>query len=150
MGAIQQALNDDRGTFGRPPSAESMDKILDAAEYAANLLEAAQDVPMDVPPTAKILYWREQPPEKRDREATANSHTNLGSNCKRIRSFISSRRRKRCTRTCQTLALSRETWLAFDSMAAATASVRRGSTISHDAAPIRQSAAATPNDAFHP
>lgn len=66
---IQQALDEDKGTFGRPPSAESMDKILDAAEYAANLLEAAQMVPMNVPPTAKILYWRNMPPDKRNREA---------------------------------------------------------------------------------
>ncbi|HEV2133411.1 MAG TPA: hypothetical protein VGR47_04050 [Terracidiphilus sp.] len=43
--------------------------ILDAAEYAANLLEAAQMVPMNVPPTAEILYWRQQQPEKRDRES---------------------------------------------------------------------------------
>lgn len=66
---IQQALDEDKGTFGRPPSEESMDKILDAAEYAANLLEAAQMVPMNVPPTAKILYWRNLPPDKRNREA---------------------------------------------------------------------------------
>ncbi len=66
---IQQALDADKGTFGRPPSAESMNKILDAAEYAANLLEAAQMVPMNVPPTAKILYWRNLPPDKRDRAA---------------------------------------------------------------------------------
>jgi hypothetical protein len=66
---IQAALNADKGTFGRPPSPESMDKILEAAEYAANLLEAAQMVPMNVPPTAKILYWRNTPPDKRDRAA---------------------------------------------------------------------------------
>ncbi len=66
---IQAALNEDKGTFGRPPSEESMDKILEAAEYAANLLEAAQMVPMNVPPTAKILYWRNMPPDKRDRAA---------------------------------------------------------------------------------
>ena len=46
-----------------------MDRILDAAEHAANLLEAAQMVPMNVPPTAKILYWRNLPPDKRDRAA---------------------------------------------------------------------------------
>lgn len=67
--AIQEALNEDKGTFGRPPAAAATDKILDAAEYAANLLEAAQMVPMNVPPTAEILYWRRQPPEKRDRQA---------------------------------------------------------------------------------
>jgi hypothetical protein len=75
---IQEALNEDKGTFGRPPSAESMDKILDAAEHAANLLEAAQMVPMNVPPTAKILYWRQQPPDQRDREAIRKFAYQLG------------------------------------------------------------------------
>ncbi len=32
--------------------------ILDACEHAANLLEAAELVPMSVPPTAKINAWR--------------------------------------------------------------------------------------------
>ena len=80
---IQEALNADRSTFGRPPSAESMDKILDAAEYAANLLEAAQMVPMNVPPTAEILYWRQQPPEKRDREAIRKLAYQLGMELKK-------------------------------------------------------------------
>ena len=66
---IEEALRADKGTFGRPPSAASMDKILNAAEYAANLLEAAQMVPMNVPPTAKIMYWRNLPPDKRNRAA---------------------------------------------------------------------------------
>ena len=76
--AIQDALNEDKGTFGRPPSADSTDKLLDAAEYAANLLESAQMVPMNVPPTAQILYWRSQPPEKRDREAIRQFAYQLG------------------------------------------------------------------------
>lgn len=66
---IQEALSEDKGTFGRPPTAESTDKILNAAEHAANLLEAAQMVQMNVPPTAQIQYWRQQPPEQRPREA---------------------------------------------------------------------------------
>jgi hypothetical protein len=75
---IQEALNEDKGTFGRAASAESTDKILDAAEYAANLLESAQMVPMNVPPTAQISYWRSLPPDKRDREAIRNLAYQLG------------------------------------------------------------------------
>lgn len=67
--AIDGALNEDKGAFDQPPSSATSDKILEAAEYGANLLEAAEMVPMDTPPTAQILYWRRQPPEKRDREA---------------------------------------------------------------------------------
>ncbi|MFZ0429643.1 MAG: hypothetical protein WAO20_16110, partial [Acidobacteriota bacterium] len=44
--AIEEALKDDPSTFRH--SKVSTDKILDAAEYAANLLEAAEMVPMDV------------------------------------------------------------------------------------------------------
>ncbi len=54
------------------------DKVLDAAEYAANLLEAAEMVPMYVPPSAQIRYWREQPPEKRDRDAIRAFTYDLG------------------------------------------------------------------------
>jgi hypothetical protein len=35
-------------------------------------------VPMNMPPTAQILYWRQQPPEKRDREAIRNFTYELG------------------------------------------------------------------------
>lgn len=65
--AIEEALGDDPSTFRH--SKISTDKILDAAEYAANLLEAAEMVPMYVPPSAQIRFWREQPPEDRDRDA---------------------------------------------------------------------------------
>ncbi len=65
--AIEEALKDDPSTFRH--SKVSTEKILDAAEYAANLLEAAEMVPMYVPPSAKIRFWREQPPEERDRDA---------------------------------------------------------------------------------
>ncbi len=74
--AIQDALNGDKRVFGQTP--ESTDKILDAAEYAANLLEAAEMVPMDVPPTAQIEYWRHQPPGQRDRAAIRAFAYNLG------------------------------------------------------------------------
>jgi hypothetical protein len=64
--AIEDALKDDPNTFHH--STQSTDKILDAAEYAAHLLEAAEMVPMIVPPSAQIQYWRQQQPEKRDRD----------------------------------------------------------------------------------
>lgn len=73
---IQDALSEDKSIFGHTEA--STDKILDAAEYAANLLEAAQMVPMDAPPTAQIQYWRQQPPEKRDREAIREFAYDLG------------------------------------------------------------------------
>lgn len=65
--AIEAALKDDPSSFGHTKT--PTDKILDAAEFAANVLEAAEMVPMYVPPTAQIRFWREQPPEKRDRDA---------------------------------------------------------------------------------
>ena len=76
--AIEDALSEDKGRFGLPPSAAATGKILDAAEYAANLLEAAEMVPMNMPPTAQIQYWRQQPPEKRDREAIRKFAYELG------------------------------------------------------------------------
>ncbi|MFB3778727.1 MAG: hypothetical protein ACE141_14000 [Bryobacteraceae bacterium] len=65
--AIEDALRDNPSDFNysRTPT----DQVLDAAEFAANLLEAADMVPMYIPPTAQIKFWREQPPEKRDRDA---------------------------------------------------------------------------------
>ncbi|NMC41162.1 MAG: cellulase family glycosylhydrolase [Bacteroidales bacterium] len=47
--------------FGIEPfrtSKNSIDDILEAAEYCANLLEGAEMVPMREPPTAKIETWR--------------------------------------------------------------------------------------------
>jgi len=74
--AIEAALKDDQSTFGHAKT--PTDKILDAAERAANLLEAAEMVPMYVPPTAQIKAWREQPPEKRDRDAIRAFAYDLG------------------------------------------------------------------------
>jgi hypothetical protein len=74
--AIEAALKDDPSVFSH--SKTSTDKILDAAEYAANLLEAAEMVPMYEPPTAKIKFWREQPEEKRDRDAIRSFTYDLG------------------------------------------------------------------------
>jgi hypothetical protein len=74
--AIEAALRDDPSTFSHAKT--PTDKILDAAEYAANLLEAAEMVPMYEPPSAKIRFWREQPPEKRDRDAIRAFAYDLG------------------------------------------------------------------------
>lgn len=73
---IEAALKDDPSTFSH--SRQSTDKMLDAAEYAADLLEAAEMVPMEVPPTAQIRFWRELPPEKRDRDAIRAFTYDLG------------------------------------------------------------------------
>jgi hypothetical protein len=83
---LEEALNmkDDHPVFGDSlHGAAQTDKILDAAEEAANLLEAAEMVPMYVPPTAQIRYWREQPPEKRDREAIRKFAYELGQELKK-------------------------------------------------------------------
>lgn len=92
-GQVQKALDQLRAALGPPPrgargfgrrgrgeSAASVntDAILDAAEYCANLLEAAQMVPMREPPTAKILFWRSQAPEQRDQEVIRKFALELG------------------------------------------------------------------------
>lgn len=64
---IEAALKDDPSSFGHTKT--PTDKLLDAAEEAANLLEAAEMVPMYALPSAQIRFWRKQPPEKRDRDA---------------------------------------------------------------------------------
>jgi len=76
--AIDEALKADAGRFSRDSAAGASDKMLDAAEYAANLLEAAEMVPMNLPPTAQIVSWRKLPPEKRDREAIRKFTYELG------------------------------------------------------------------------
>jgi hypothetical protein len=58
------------------------DDILEAAEYCANLLEAAQMVPMREPPTAKIQYWRAQRPDQRDEAAIRKFAGELGQTLK--------------------------------------------------------------------
>lgn len=76
LAMLQSALKEDPNVFSHQQTAT--DKILDAAEYVANLLEAAEMVPMYMPPTAKILYWRSLPEEKRDREAIREFAYDLG------------------------------------------------------------------------
>ena len=74
--AIEDALKDDPNTFRH--TTQPTDKLLDAAEYAANLLESSEMVPMIVPPSAQIQYWRDQPSEKRDRAAIRAFAYDLG------------------------------------------------------------------------
>jgi hypothetical protein len=47
-------------------SGNQVDDILEAAEYCANLLEAAEMVPMWEPPSAKIETWRAMPQAERN------------------------------------------------------------------------------------
>lgn len=71
------------GRRGRGPVAPvNTDAVLEAAEYCANLLEAAQMVPMHEPPTAKIQFWRSQPPEQRDQAAIRKFALELGQKLK--------------------------------------------------------------------
>lgn len=60
---IRDAMKDRRANGFARDQLDAL-AILDACEYGANLLEAAELVPMAVPPTAKINAWRkrEQPP----------------------------------------------------------------------------------------
>jgi hypothetical protein len=81
--AIEGALKDDPDSFRH--KTQSTDKLLDAAEYAANLLESAEMVPMTIPPSAQIQYWRLQPPEKRDRAAIRAFAYKLGQELKKDR-----------------------------------------------------------------
>lgn len=74
--AIELALKDGRHAFHHVKT--PTDTILDAAEMAANLLEAAEMVPMHVPPTARIRAWREQAPADRDRDAIRAFAFDLG------------------------------------------------------------------------
>jgi hypothetical protein len=64
---LDKALRDETTVFRNRRT--SSDEILEAAEYCANLLEAAEMVPMYEPPTAKIQTWRDMPEQDRDLEA---------------------------------------------------------------------------------
>ncbi len=73
---IETALRGTQGSFNA--QASPTDRILDAAEYAANLLESAEMVPMFMPPTAQIKYWRSLPENKRDADAIRQFAYDLG------------------------------------------------------------------------
>ncbi|MBN2862660.1 MAG: cellulase family glycosylhydrolase [Bacteroidales bacterium] len=53
--------------MGNRPPVTSVDDILEAAEYCANLLEGAEMVPMREPPTAKIETWRKMSDEDKEK-----------------------------------------------------------------------------------
>lgn len=55
---MEEALTDQRGLFKNVD--KTTDEILEAAEYAANLMKANGLVPMYDPLNAKILDWRNQ------------------------------------------------------------------------------------------
>jgi Cellulase (glycosyl hydrolase family 5) len=76
IAAIEEALKEDTSVFNHANT--PTDKLLEAAEYAANLLEAAEMVPMYELPTAKIAYWRSLPENQRDREAIRQFAYHLG------------------------------------------------------------------------
>jgi hypothetical protein len=56
----------------------STDDILEACEYSANLLEAAEMVPMNDSPSAKILAWRAMAEKDRDVDAIRTFAYELG------------------------------------------------------------------------
>jgi len=61
---IRRAMTDHTKTFEytRRPT----DELLEAMEWAANILECCELVPMIDPPTAKIIEWRMQDPDSLD------------------------------------------------------------------------------------
>ena len=61
---IRRAMTDHTKTFEytRRPT----DELLEAMEWAANILECCELVPMIDPPTAKIIEWRMQDPDALD------------------------------------------------------------------------------------
>ena len=59
----ERALRETRRPGGGDPAADA-EKLLEACEFAANLLETGELVPMDAPPTARIeAYRREEAPD---------------------------------------------------------------------------------------
>ena len=60
---IEDALKDEVVLFKNKRA--DTDGMLEAAEYAANLLEGCEMVPMNNPPTARILDWRDLPEDQR-------------------------------------------------------------------------------------
>lgn len=61
---VEEAFKEEKEVFKSTKA--STDDILEAAEWCANLLEAAQMVPMHDMPSAKIAAWKKQAPEERD------------------------------------------------------------------------------------
>lgn len=64
---VEEALKEETTAFRHRKA--STDRILEAAEFCANLLESAQMLPMHDLPTAQIAAWRKQPAAERDEQA---------------------------------------------------------------------------------
>lgn len=64
---VEDALKEETTAFRHRRA--STDRMLEAAEYCANLLESSQMVPMHDLPSAKIAAWRKQNPKDRDEQA---------------------------------------------------------------------------------
>ena len=77
---LEESLTDDTGLFRNTP--RTTDEILEAAEYAANLMECNEMVPMIDPPSAKIADWRAMPPEERNLEEVRKFAYELGKTLK--------------------------------------------------------------------
>ena len=73
---LEESLTDDTGLFRNTP--RTTDEILEAAEYAANLMECNEIVPMIDPPSAKIADWRAMPKEERNLEEVRKFAYELG------------------------------------------------------------------------
>ena len=80
MKFLEESLTDDTGLFRNTP--RTTDEILEAAEYAANLMECNEMVPMIDPPSAKIADWRAMPPEERNLEEVRKFAYELGKTLK--------------------------------------------------------------------
>ena len=64
---IKAAFHEEKEVF--KTTSASTDDILEACEWAVNILEAAQMVPMHDLPSARIEAWRKQDPKDRDTKA---------------------------------------------------------------------------------
>lgn len=64
---MEEALKEETTAFRHRRA--STDRILEAAEFCANLLESSQMVPMHDLPTAQIAAWKKQPVAERDEQA---------------------------------------------------------------------------------
>jgi hypothetical protein len=77
---LKRALTDERGLFKNRD--RTSDEILEAAEYAANLMEANGIACTYDLPTAKIADWRAQPEDERDLKAIRDFAFGLGETLK--------------------------------------------------------------------
>lgn len=72
---IKESFKEEKEVF--KTTTASTDDILEACEWAVNILEGAQMVPMHDMPSAKIAAWRKQDPKERDNKAIRQFAYNL-------------------------------------------------------------------------